>query len=322
MDDRLRPLWNFDDLDVTEERLRAQLEAESSGDGRAEVLTQLARVEGLRGAFADADELADEAEALAGSDAARARLALERGRIRRSSGEGEAARPLFGSAYDGALAAEQYFMAADAAHMVALVAADREGFLEWTRRGLALAETNDAASTWAGPLLNNLGWELYETGDFAGALDAFERALAAREREPEQPGPIEIARYAVGKTLRALDRHEEAIPLLERTVAWATESGAPDGWFHEELAEEYAAVGRLDEAREHARLAIPLLERDDSSFAGGERASRLRELAAPDAGQPASASRRSTSDESTANVSSTGSGEARSTPADRRTSSG
>jgi len=275
--DRLRALWDFGDLEATEERLRAQLAAEVSADGRAEVLTQLARVEGLRGEFERADALADEADQLAETDVARARLALERGRIRRSSGDREAARPLFEAAYAAALSAEQYFMAADAAHMVALVAPDRERFLGWTRRGLELAETHDAASTWAGPLLNNLGWELYEAGELAGALDAFERALAVRETEPDEPGPIEIARYAVGKTLRALDRAEEAIPLLERAVAWAAESGAPDGWFHEELAEEYAAVGRLGPAREQALLALPLLERDDPGFA--DRRERLQRLA-------------------------------------------
>ena len=280
MDDRLRPLWDFDDLDGTEERLRAQLDAESSDDGRAEVLTQIARVEGLRSEFERGHALVDEAERLATSDAPRARIQLERGRLRRSGGEREAARPLFESAYDEALAAEQYFMAADAAHMVALVAPDREAFVAWTQRGLAIAETHDAASSWAGPLLNNLGWELYEAEDFPGALDAFERALAAREEEPDKAGPIEIARYAVGKTLRALGRADEAIPQLERAVAWAQAQDAPDGWFHEELAEDYAAVGRTAEAAEQARLALTILEHDDPSLAGDEeRAARLRALA-------------------------------------------
>ena len=279
--DRLRPLWDFDDLDATEVRLHEQLERESSDDGRAEVLTQLARVEGLRGEFSRADDLADQAEALVESDTTRARLALERGRIRRSNGDRDAARPLFETAYDGALAAEQYFLAADAAHMVALVASDREGFFAWTRRGLEVAETHETASTWAGPLLNNLGWELYEAKEYEEALDAFERALVVREREPDKPGPIEIARYAVGKTLRALGRSDEAIPLLERAVAWAEAQGTPDGWFHEELAEEYAAVGRAEDAREQARLAIPLLEADDPSFdADDVRRPRLEALAA------------------------------------------
>jgi Flp pilus assembly protein TadD len=91
---------------------------------------------------------------------------------------------------------------------------------------------------------------------------------------------IEIARYAVGKTLRALGRSGEAEPLLERAVAWSEETGAPDGWFHEELAEVYAALGREDDAREQARLAVPLLLAADSTFdPGGERAVRLCLLA-------------------------------------------
>jgi tetratricopeptide (TPR) repeat protein len=281
MDDRLRPLWDFDDLDETERRLRDELEAEASEDGRAEVVTQLARVEGLRGDFERADALMDDAAAHAESDVARARVDLERGRIRRSSGDRDAARPLFESAYTGALAAGRFFMAADAAHMVALVAADRDGFVDWTSRGIALADTQEDASYWLGPLLNNLGWEHYEAGEYALALDAFERALAAREREPEKEAAIEIARYAVGKTLRALERADEAIPLLETAVAWAARVDRPDGWFHEELAEEYAALGRAADASEQARLAIPLLERDDPSFADDvARRERLAGLAA------------------------------------------
>jgi tetratricopeptide (TPR) repeat protein len=280
MDDRLRPLWDFDDLDETERRLRGQLEAEESEDGRAEVVTQLARVEGLRGDFERAAALADEAAARAESDVARARVDLERGRIRRSSGDRDAARPLFESAYTGALAAEEFFMAADAAHMVALAASDRDDFVEWTNRGIAVAEAHESASYWLGPLLNNLGWEYYDVADYALALDAFERALDAREREPENEAAIEIARYTVGKTLRALGRADAAIPLLETAVAWATQLESPDGWFHEELAEEYATVGRSDDAGEQARLAIPLLEADDPSFAGDEeRRARLAALA-------------------------------------------
>jgi hypothetical protein len=64
MPDRLRSLWDFDDLDATEQRFREQLELESSGEGRAEVLTQLARIQGLRGDFDASEELLREAEAL------------------------------------------------------------------------------------------------------------------------------------------------------------------------------------------------------------------------------------------------------------------
>jgi tetratricopeptide (TPR) repeat protein len=279
MDDRLRALWDFADLDASETRLREQLASESSEPGRAEVLTQLARVEGLRDRFDDGEQLIAEAERLAGLDAvARARIDLERGRLSRSSGDPAAARPLFESAFDIALGAEQYFIAADAAHMVALAASGPAEFEEWTNRGIELADQHEGASYWRGSLLNNLGWEYYDAGRYEEALDAFERALASREREPENAEPIALARYAVGKALRAVGRADEALPLLEQAVAWADGVGRPDGWYHEELAEEYAATGRPDEARTQASLALHLLREEDSAFAGSVREARLQAL--------------------------------------------
>jgi hypothetical protein len=63
-------------------------------------------------------------------------------------------------------------------------------------------------------------------------------------------------------------------------VTWAVGKGASDGWFHEELAEEYAAVGRTGDAREQARLALPLLLDADPALADdAERSRRLRSLA-------------------------------------------
>jgi len=282
VDDRLRPLWDFDDLDVSQARFREQLDAESTDEGRAEVLTQLARVAGLRGDFAAGDTMIDEAVGLAhDSEPALARIELERGRLRRSSGDKGAAFPLFESAFSRALAAWQDFVAADAAHMAALAAPDRDGLVDWTRRGIELAEEREAAAYWLGPLLNNLGWEHYEAGELEPALDAFERALAARGRDPENATAVELALYAVGKTLRALGRAQQAIPFLEHAVDSTAQRSAPDGWLHEELAEEYAAVGRDDGAREQARLAIPLLGAGDPAFADdAERAARLRRLAA------------------------------------------
>jgi hypothetical protein len=64
--DRLRADWDFDDLDGTEQRFRRLLVTETSEGGRAEILTQLARVQGLRGDFAGGERL------LGGSRGARA----------------------------------------------------------------------------------------------------------------------------------------------------------------------------------------------------------------------------------------------------------
>ena len=279
MSGRLRPLWDFDDLDATEQRFRTLLAAEISEAGRAEVLTQLARVHGLRSEFDEGDRLLDEADALAGSSvAARARARLERGRLRRSSGDPRAALLLFESAFATAVDGGEEYLASDSAHMAALAAADLQGMLDWTRRGIDLAEaaTDPEAAYWLGPLLNNLGWAHYEAGEYEPALAAFERALGARQLDPSRLAEIAIARYAVGKTLRALGRPAEAAAALEQAVA----AGEPDGWFHEELAEDYAALGREVDAREQARLALPLLLESDASLsADAERVARLRALA-------------------------------------------
>ena len=205
MTDRLRPLWSFEDLEGTQQRLRAQLEQETSNAGRAEVLTQLARIESLRDEFDACEELLQEAEGLAGSSSiAKTRIDLERGRKLRSSGDGEGSVRLFESAFRLACENGDYFLAGDAAHMVAIAVPEK--MLEWTKRGLELADSQPDAAYWAGPLLDNLGWHYYDAGDYEAALDAFERALEVRKRDPKNQAAIALAEEAVDEALKALGR--------------------------------------------------------------------------------------------------------------------
>jgi tetratricopeptide (TPR) repeat protein len=263
--DRLRPLWDFSDLEVSEARFREQLEKETTDAGRAEVLTQLARVEGLRGRWDECDVLLDEAEALGGAEV---RVLLERGRRQRSSGQPRAGQALFEQAFELARATGEDVLAVDAAHMVAIVD-DTEA---WTARGVEIAASSDDAGVryWLGPLYNNVGWSRFDAGDTAGALEAFELALASRERDDPRPDALAFARYAVGRALRAAGRAEEAVAMLELCVSLED----PD--YYEELAEDYAAVGRRDDARAQAERALALIPEDDDA----SRIARLRELAA------------------------------------------
>ena len=136
----------------------------------------------------------------------RVRVDLERGRLRRSSGDKEAALPLFERAFAAAVDAGEDWLAGDAAHMAALAAPDRDGFVAWTNRGLELAERSPAAAYWAGPLLNNLGWEHFDAEEYEQALAVFERALAIREQDPDNPAAIEHAREAVAEARKAMGR--------------------------------------------------------------------------------------------------------------------
>jgi tetratricopeptide (TPR) repeat protein len=202
MPDRLRPLWDFEDLAGTEARLREQLEREASDAGRAEVVTQLARVHSLRDEFDKCEALLQEAESLSGDGLVGVRVALERGRRLRSSGDGAAAVPLFESAFAGASELGEFWFAGDAAHMAAISVPEK--MAEWTDRGLVLAASQPDAAYWAGPLLNNLGWHYFEAGDYAQALEVFEHALAVRRLDSGNPQAIRWAEEAVAEARQAL----------------------------------------------------------------------------------------------------------------------
>lgn len=202
-EDRLRPLWDPEDLDASEAHLQDALAGETTHAGRAEVLTQLARVELNRGHPDEAHRLLDEAESLAAEvPVVRARLLLERGRVARHFGDNEEAKRLLEQAVDAALAADEPFIAADAAHSRALAG----DMVEWTKRGLDLTEQYGGAAYWRGTLLINLGEWQWEHADAAGALESFKAALAAREQDGRNPGQLEYARYAIARSLRRLGR--------------------------------------------------------------------------------------------------------------------
>src|SRR5262245_41855080 len=204
MPDRLRPLWDFEDVDASEARLREQLRQEESDAARAEVLTQLARVHSLRDEFDACEQLLREAGSLAADDGlVRLRLDLERGRKLRSSGDGAKAAPVLEGAFARACDLGEYWFAGDAAHMVAISAPEK--MVDWTDRGLALADSQPDAAYWAGPLLNNLGWHYFDAGDLGQALEVFERALEARKRDPENPEAIVRAQAAIDETREALE---------------------------------------------------------------------------------------------------------------------
>jgi tetratricopeptide (TPR) repeat protein len=242
-EDRLCPLFDRLDVDGTENRLRSALSAETTDEGRAEVLTQLARVELAHGRLDAAQALVDQASDLAGpSGAARARVLLEGGRVARRTRGDAAATRLLALAYEEALTAGQYFVAADAAHSCALAG----DMVTWTERGLDVAERHEAAAYWKGTLLMNLGGWQFERGSYEESLASFRAALEAKEQDPRNPELREYARFGVARALRALGRPEEAAPLLEQAVEWMSTCGRdwPEArLFSEELAAARAAAG-------------------------------------------------------------------------------
>jgi tetratricopeptide (TPR) repeat protein len=282
-------LWNYEQAAESEARFRAALtEAPGGSEDESQLLTQLARTHSLRRNFAEAHRLLDRVEPRLATSSAKIaiRYALERGRTFNSTGGDEnkrRAKALFESAWERASAAGLDFYAIDAAHMLAIVTAAPAEQHAWNRKALAVAErTPDArAKKWLVSLYNNIGWTYHDEKRYDEALAMFEKALAAAEaRGPDAAvAPLRIAKWTVGRCLRSLERHEEA---LARQIALRdddTLGGASDGYVHEEIGENLLALNRPEEARLPFRRAFELL-RDDPYLTANEpaRLQRLQEL--------------------------------------------
>jgi len=177
---RLDELWDFSDPAASEARLRAAAAQETDAATRGELETQVARALGLQERFAEADAVLD---AVSIDDAAvAARAALERGRVRNSAGDPDAATAYFLAAVDAASGSGLTFLQVDALHMLAI--ADAGEAEQWTAAGLAALDGVSDARTlrWNVSLHNNDGWRLFDAGRLDEALASFEAARDAATR--------------------------------------------------------------------------------------------------------------------------------------------
>ena len=274
--------WDFSHPVESEARFRAELERlPPSSAARLELLTQIARAQGLDRRFDPAHATLDQVEKKMSGRPARVtvRYLLERGRAYNSSGAPEKAVPLFRDALDRARAVKEDFLAIDAAHMLG-IAAPAEQRLEWNLEAVSMTErTADARSKrWLASLYNNIGWTYHDRGDFARALDYFERALPAWEQRGGAAN-IRFAWWAIARAYRSLGRYDDALAIQRRLLAETIAAGGSDGYVHEELGELLLVRGDAAEARAQFGRAYELLS-VDAGFAADEpkRLARLREL--------------------------------------------
>ena len=262
--------------------------AEGHPGYHAALLTQIARAQGLQRRFEAAHETLDEAEAVlsqaAGdedglqeeAEVGRIRLLLERGRVYNSSGRPEEARTLFEEALAAAREAGEDYHAADAAHMLGIVAPVAEQ-LRWHQEALAIAQESDdeRARGWLGPLYNNIGWTYHDLGEYEKALHTFQKGLAWREAKGQEE-EARRARWAVGRALRSLGRLEEAYRMQQALLAEYERLGEENGYVYEELAECLREMGRDEEAQAYFGQAYEQLAQDP--WVAGQERERLKRL--------------------------------------------
>lgn len=281
----LDEIWDFSSPSESEGAFReVLLLAVESGDTdyHAQVLTQVARAQGLQRDFIGAHLTLDTAREMLpeSTTIAGVRYQLERGRVFNSSGSTNRAKPLFLEAWENAKKIRAHVYAVDAAHMLAIV--DSTAALHWNETALAYAEASgdERALRWRGALYNNIGWTWHDSRRYDKALDMFRKDLAFRVASKDDDG-ARIAQWNMARTLRSLGRHAEALDMQRDLALQYEQVGQVDGYVHEELGELLLAIGQSRPAKEQFGRAYDALSKDvNFATENRTRLQRIRRLGA------------------------------------------
>lgn len=278
-------LWNFDDPAGTESKFRELLpRVRESRDGGhvAELLTQIARTQGLQQKFTDAHATLDQVDASLTPEmkTAKVRSLLERGRVFNSSGKSKESVPFFKEALRLAQESALENYAVDAAHMLGIAEKGEES-LKWNHEAIRLAEaaTDPKARRWLGPLYNNTGWTYFDLGKYAEALKLFERDIEFRKGTGTN-AQVGIARWSAAKMYRHLGRVEESLKLQTELLDDPDrQNNDAEGYTREEIGECLLLLNRPSDAVPYFARAWELLRNDPwLSKDEPDRLRRLRQL--------------------------------------------
>jgi tetratricopeptide (TPR) repeat protein len=261
-------LWDYNNPAETEKKFReilAKVKPEDDLSYYVQLLTQIARTQGLQRKFEDAHKTLEEAELLLTDDLklAKVRYLLEKGRVHNSSGKPDSAKPYFDQAFELGKEIGEDFHAIDAMHMIAIVET-QEKSLEWNLKAIDFAEksSDTCAKDWLGSLYNNTGWSLFDVGRYEEALDIFKKSQAWWE-EKKQNTETRIAKWCVARTLRAMNKIEEALNIQNALLEEFEKIGEKDGFVFEELGECNLILGKRNSAEKYFKLAYEELSKDD-----------------------------------------------------------
>ncbi|MBL8098791.1 MAG: hypothetical protein JNK81_06390 [Anaerolineales bacterium] len=274
-------LWDYSNPQQTEIKFREVLQQIPEKDSaHLELLTQIARTQGLQRKFDEAHQTLDQVEKnIKEESKVKVRYLLERGRVFNSSKRPDKAKPFFEEAFELAKKLKEDNYAVDAIHMLAIVA-DPATSLDLNLQAIAYAESSsdEKAQGWLGSLYNNTGWSYHDSGDYESALKIFEKAEAFRMSKNDA-SRLRIATWAVARCLRSLNRIEEALSKQMGLLKEFESVGETDGYVFEEIAECLFLLNRKDEAKPYFTKAYAELSQDGFLVDNEpERLKRLKQL--------------------------------------------
>ena len=189
----IRSVWDWDHPDKTElafSMLAQEAKLGQNKDFYLQLLTQVARAQGLQAKFVQANATLNQvlSEITEETRTAKIRYYLERGRVFNSSKQPDKATPLFTTAFDLAI---QYNddLAIDAAHMMGVALPDLNQQVHWDLSALEIVEhsTDPKVKSWMPPIYYNMSWSLYEGRRFEESLETFTKYVALIKSRGTQP---------------------------------------------------------------------------------------------------------------------------------------
>jgi len=229
-----RPHWQFDNPAASAATFSALADAAKELVEKALWQTQIARALGLSAKFDQGHAVLDAISA--SSPELDAWADIERGRLYRSDGQPDLARPFFETSCELALQNHLDALRVDALHVLALVSPIDEQ-IALTKQAIteSQASADPQARAWLGSLLNNLGVALGEKGEWQSALEVFEQGLEVQKANGDQER-IFIARFMFGKALRMLGKIDQARFHMQALKHDIEAAGKSDEFVNAELA--------------------------------------------------------------------------------------
>ena len=156
-------MWDYQHPDSTEIKFAEILplltdspETTYDAEYHVELLTQIARAQGMQGKFDEAGRTLETTDSILTKNmkTGKIRYLLEKGRILNSSGKREASKPVFLEAYDFGKENTLDYYTLDAAHMMGIVEPP-EKQLDWSLKAMKIAEasSDQRCKGWLGTLI-------------------------------------------------------------------------------------------------------------------------------------------------------------------------
>jgi tetratricopeptide (TPR) repeat protein len=265
--------WQPDNLAETEFQILSQLNHGSTEPMErtaksVELLTQLARAQGLLGKIPDAQSKLDQARVMMTEldikmdSRTGLRWQLEQARVFCLSMTLAKAHELFLEVWNVATKTDQVFYAIDAALMLSTIRPPKYQN-EWLQKAITLAATtkDENAKLWMAQLLFLDGWHAFDFRQFEKALQSFDKALAEPFIMENENRSLPL-KWSRARTLRALGRVPEALAIQEGILTKMTQSSKTNGHVYLEIAECQQLMKLHPEAKANFELAYAALSGD------------------------------------------------------------